>query len=165
MAPAAALLPALSRGVGKAHPTVPPPAAWLFCTQTALLPCSGKTKLSEGQRGKQRCWQLCYREEIKFSFTLLHILSGATAVCEVPLAKSLLLLKDFKFDFKCTVGPILSLCLLKGQAHLGVSDTICTKLAGKKNSQSMLLLINFENLLLRNFFNNPATRRAVSAGS
>lgn len=29
----------------------------------------------------------------------------------------------------------------------------------------MLLLINFENLLLRNFFNKPATRRAASSGS
>lgn len=48
-----------------------------------------------------------------------------------PGAKLLLLSKDFKFDLEFRVGQILSLCLLKGQAHLGASDRICAQLAGK----------------------------------
>lgn len=53
-------------------------------------------------------------------------------------AKLLLLSKDFTFDFKFQVGPVLSLCLLKGQAHLGVNATISAKLVEEKKIQCVL---------------------------
>lgn len=55
-----------------------------------------------------------------------------------PGEKPLLLSKDFIFHFKLNVGPVFSLCLLKGQAHVRVSATTCAKLVGEKNSGRVL---------------------------
>lgn len=107
--------------------------------------------MSEGQRRKPRRWQLHYRK-------LNSYLHCCTFEVESPefvksLRVKLLLLKDLKLIFfNFSVGQILPLCPLKGQAHLGASG-------GK------IVLINFENPLLRNLFNNLPARRAASTGS
>jgi len=127
--------------IGELAKPILPSLLWPPGSSAHRLPsCLALAKLSSRrQGGKQRCWQLCYREEIKFSFVLLHVKSGATTVREVPLSKTALLSKDFKVYFTFTVGPVLSLCLLKGRAHLGVS--LCKTGGGGESSQCVLLLI------------------------